>query len=299
MPFMACTKLMPTSKDDSGPPVIEQTESRAGILEVTAEIDKSNATISISKIPGNTNLKCELDHKELDKCHDGMVLKNLKDGEYLLHVIASMQDKTLSVGEVYFTIGAKESVNVERVASELELDIGSGFNLGGPFRHDLDVKVPFKLLKKNSCNPKFECSYGDKDAAFWRDCSANDHHIIKGAIGAKGLQYLSVRASCPDKLGPVLSVHWYGVDDRYFKGGSPQELTLDFIHNRGEDKYIFHLMKANDCPENLLKLECKTGSSDYATCTHIHEKPPADFKIRAVCESKKGPALGMDVLNGT
>jgi hypothetical protein len=100
----------------------------------------------------------------------------------------------------------------------------------------------------------------------------------------KGLQFLRIQATCGDKAGEPLTVFWYGVEENY------KYMALDTTFLGTRNSYVFNLMNPSDCPENLLKYECRNSASEtFHACEGVNgakntiTNPPEGFAMRAVC----------------
>ncbi|MDA9951316.1 hypothetical protein N9D31_01955 [Oligoflexaceae bacterium] len=295
----SCTDWLQKNKDDDSSPSIELSSDTSAILTVQTKVEKKNVSIEIGNIPENSELKCELDYQPHKDCSKEMVLENLDDGEYLLHVLAIRSGETQAVGESYFVVG-KSSGGIPSIQenNELSLSLDNSAQNGMARNLENDASVKFTLAKNPDCTPEFFCSHGDKVTTYWKKCTKTGQHTVSKKFLAKGLQYIHVRAQCKNKIGPTLSHYFYGVDSRYFKDGKVQPLTLDFVHDRKEKKYIFHLMKANDCQESNLKFLCKTAADSETDCDRVHIAPPDSFSIKAECNGRKGPELSIKEIDG-
>lgn len=294
----SCTKWMKFEENNNESNNITPSTDQSLILDVHAEVKNTSVKISISNIPEGAALACELDYIKQEKCEADMSLENLSDGEYLLHVLAIKNATTVAVGESFFRIGQKSpDVPILAQKSELEMTIDSKFVSGEARKTSDDLQINFKPSAKLNCAASFECSHGDREVSYWKNCAEKTSHTIKKGFLAKGLQYFHVRAKCDNKIGPIANYYFYGVDDRYYKNGKPVPLTLDYTLDRQEKKYIFRLMKANDCEESKSAFECSTDSVEFTECDRVQVAPPDTFMIRAVCENVKGPIVETKEIN--
>lgn len=279
---------MPANSSAPAPKHIENNPTGDGILLVLAKVNGAAADIEISNIPPDSQVECFLNNEALSRC-ESRFTQPLKEGLNVFEVQARKNSLLIAFGEARLQNGGDTQLNSLRADAEqrdpllLAVDdpaVSNGMSV--PMLKDFAIK--FKFVNKSDCDPKLSCSYDQREASLWHQCTSKNSEIIPGELVAKGLQYLSIRGECNGKFGPTLKLFWYGVTADY------QWLALDRFKAGKSQEEFFLLSKNNDCPESLLSFECSTNTqNNFSACKNRVSKISEGFAIRAKCDGKTGP----------
>lgn len=272
---------------------IQTQSSEVGILEVRAELTDAGLLIHIANTPAGATLECDLDDKPILPCHDGALFAKPTAGDHKITAVAMLDGKVAALGEsAAFTI-LPEQISSAGPDGPDPLAVTltkAGFLPGMTLTQAKEFAFEFALAGEPDCKAELYCKYGGDNSEFWAVCSddgALQFKVDEGLM-AMGRQKLSVQARCPDKAGPTLELHWYGVADGY------EPLMLRSVADPRGQTFVY-LMKADDCPLSQLSFECgePDGQDDWALCpiNNVLDKPAPGTRVRASCDGRKGPVL--------
>lgn len=303
--FSACpiiSKKQPNVNNKEPAITTEKQASQEAILDVyLLKSDANNLIILIKNIQAyeQAQLECSLNKIKLPHCTNGAFIAiDPKVESYTLTVIAkNNSQKIIGVGEArlnikdrstnlsYFLDPQTQSYDhtLSLALDDIQIDNKTFYN-GMGIRIDQDVKFSVHFINTPQCNHiELRCSSGLKDSYFKPLCDDNmSKYYPKGSM-AKGIQFLTFQSFCKDtnSYGPPLILFWYGIPFNY------KFMGLEYITNISRTEYIFNLIKANDCPINLLEFECKSArSSTFTKCSNYVKNPPPGFSIRPICNNK-------------
>jgi hypothetical protein len=274
------------------PVQINPNQDSEKIVHVDVDTSKNEPRVEIGKIPEGGQLSCELNGEELKTCENGMKIDRPKDGDYQLIVRVKKDDQLLSYGEVRFRVGSvtptTETSFVDDRKDPLYVSIDDvPFINGSAVTVDNDLAVKLKFPNDPKCQASLRCRLDNVSAAFSPLCT-DSSLLVKKDMLAFGLQYGVVQAQCGEKFGPKLVLYWYGVPKGY------ENLQVAAIKVGGDSRLV-KLVKANDCPEDLLQFECATSATgSFSKCANIVAKSSSAIRIRAVCAQAKGPELNIN-----
>jgi hypothetical protein len=279
------------TEDITQPQQVEADSNSDGIMRVEVEFKDENLLVRIQDKPTTGEMICELNGQKLDKCEDGMLISKPQTGSYRLRVRVQDKDQLISVGETRFQTGDVPTPTVSDepdpdAKDPLALEIAnSEYVNGSAISIDKDLVLQFKFRNNPGCKPVLRCSFDKLDSGFAPLCNQAMGHKFSAGNLARGLQYFSVRASCEQRQGPELIGYWYGVPSDY----QPLQIESSLV---GTDNHVFRLVKANDCPENLLKFQCaETTGAEFTSCSGSRKSPKPGLRVRANCNGQAGPAL--------
>jgi|GEM_PF-1666550 len=289
----SCEKSEETKKSKSGRPVqINPNEDSEKIVHVDVDTTQNEPRVEIGKVPEGGQLSCELNGEILKSCENGMKIDRPKDGDYQLIVRVKKDDQILSYGEARFRIGSSTSTNeigfVDDRKDPLYVAIDDApFINGSAVSVDADLLVKLKFPNDPKCQASLRCRIDTVNSSFTPLC-ANNTFQVKREMLAFGLQYGVVQAQCGEKFGPKLVLYWYGVPKGY------ENLQLAATKVGGESK-IVKLIKANDCPEDLLQFECASSATGtFSRCSNVIAKGSVTTRVRATCAQANGPELNIN-----
>lgn len=272
---------------------VEASRSKDGLLDVKAELRDDGLLLHVGMIPAGSTVECDMDLKPLVPCHDGALFARPAIGDHKINAVAIKGGRKVAFGEsATFTVAPGASGADEPDAKNpLTLAVADpGFRNGMTVPLNKSFVAPFKFVAAPGCDAKLKCSYDSRTSPFWTDCDANAASFtINKDLLAAGLQYLSAQASCGDRLGPILTIFFYGVPEDY------QPMMLRDVQD-ANGRHIANLVKADDCPESQQKFECaETADEKFGPCTNgnVVDAPAAGFRIRILCDGRPGPALSL------
>ena len=294
----ACTKVKKDQRQaailDNGRQ-LEAQSSSLGILSINADLREDGLLLHVSGIPDGSTLECSLDQLPLIPCSDGGLYAKPSAGDHKISVTALTGNAVTAVGESpVFTVapGVTGALISTSGPNSLALALDDpNFSNGGNWSLGKDFTVRFKMIGKPSCDqPQVKCKVDSRTGWFWVSCDAGgtSFSIAKEQL-ALGLQFLTVQASCPDRVGPPLSLFWYGVPDGY------QPLMLRDISD-AHHRHIVDLIKQDDCPYGSQRIyECAPNAADsFSACaanSNSIDQPQAGYRVRLTCATAVGPVL--------
>lgn len=280
----------PTSPVSDEP--ITVTKSEKGLLDIIVTIRDDGMLLKISNIPDGAVLECDLDDKPLVPCHDGAFFLRPENGDHVVTAVALKNSNLVSAGESkVFTVSAmsQESSESPDQGSLVLIMNDSKFSNATTLPITSDFTARFKFATANQpkeCKPELRCKYDSRTSQFWTTCDKDaSSYTVSKDLMAMGLQYLSVQATCSDRIGPILTVFWYGVPEKY------QPLMLQSVSDP-TGRAIVSLVRDTDCPEGQQVFEC---SADANTAFNKCETgnslatPKKGFRVRMVCDNQTGP----------
>jgi hypothetical protein len=275
-----------------------------GILKVWIELPENGMLLHIKNLPSDptTTLSCFLDDQNLSPCHDGALLARPEPGDHLLTVTALKNGQKIALGATpKFTIrDTNRNTNVSRSDTDKKSDPLTLRNsdpqffdqMALPISEDLTIKFELAYPKTSgSCKVETKCQYDSRTSLFWTKCNDDGmSYTVSKTVMALGLQSFSAQASCGNKLGPILTLSWFGVPKDY------QPMMLRAVRDR-QKNVIVNLVKASDCPSaNAQQYECSDAGADFFTpCAknNVLKAPSAGYRVRLVCEGLTGPILAL------
>jgi hypothetical protein len=279
-----------SNKNNSDPKPLTTKSNFERVLQIEVDIKESSAAIQLPHPPENGALACDLNGIPLPECKNGVELKELAAGDYRLRIkVLDAKSQILAIGERQFRINAGNDFPPEPVTldsqNNLALKLENDFHNGIALKNNESYTFNFKFLNTPVCpTPELTCRYGSVNQHLSFDCSDKMYNLIPGRM-ALGMQYLHVQAQCPSAKGPVFTTYWYGVDTAY------SFLAIKALPVNQRITSI-KLAKANDCPDEFLRFECKKPNTrSFSSCS----TPLTDFArgtaVRASCNNEKGRVL--------
>lgn len=271
---------------------INVTKSEKGLLNVSVTIRYDGMLLNISNVPDGATLECDLDDKPLVPCHDGAFFLRPENGDHVVTAIALKNGNLVSAGESrLFTVSPlSESLSESPDESSLVLvmnDATFSNAMALPIAKDFTAQFKFATAKQPAdCKAELRCKYDSRTSQFWTTCDkAASSYTVSKDIMALGLQYLSVQATCSDRIGPILTVFWYGVPEKY------QPLMLQPVSDPS-GRAIVSLVRDADCPEGQQIFECAADANTaFNKCETGNSlaAPKKGFRVRMQCDSQTGP----------
>lgn len=301
-----CTKLKRGRQEDLNAPVpekpvapapLEAQKSTLGIITLAVELRSDGMLLKVGNVPDGASLDCDRGNEPLVPCHDGALFTLPPEGDHKVSAVAMKDGVPVAFGEsAPFTVlpgtgGAYETDGDPRHTLMLVSDDPAFVN-GMTVPLSKDFKTSFKLAGKPNCEHKIRCSYDSRTSRFWTECDVGDtSYTVPKELLAVGIQFLSVQASCGERVGPALSLFWFGVPDDY------APLMLRAVRDP-QGRQIVELLREEDCKEGLArKYECAApGSDEFDACTdsNVFDKPAQGLRVRLSCAGTFGPALALE-----
>jgi hypothetical protein len=254
---------------------------------VEAEVLESVVRIYIHNPPADALFACELDDAVQTECGDRVEWLKPEAGDHTVRITARRGDEVIAVDETIFTIGGVVDVTTIQPALDNPLALlvdNADYRNGAAVDMSRELRLRVKFAKDPGCTASFKCNYDSLSNTFWHDCGT-DNAIPIGHM-ARGLQYFSIQANCGDQVGPKLDLYWYGVPENY------QPMALDYYASNDKQRYIFTLIKANDCPDELLRFMCAADEFQaFAECSNVQVGIKSGFRVKAMCQQDSGPIL--------
>jgi hypothetical protein len=271
---------------------ITVTKSEKGLLDVTVTIRDDGMLLNVKNIPEGATLECDLDDKPLVPCHDGAFFLRPAAGDHIVAAVALKDGSLVSVGESrVFTVSpvAQDAIdNAEQGSLVLMLD-DAGFTNAAPLPVNADFKAKFKYVSANQpkdCKPQLRCKYDSRTSQFWTSCDLNSSsYTVSKDLMAIGLQYLSVQATCADRVGPIFTMFWYGVPESY------KPMMLQAVRDQSGRAFV-SLIRDADCPEGQQIFECAAdATAPFVKCETGNSiaAPQKGYRVRLQCDSQTGP----------
>lgn len=271
---------------------ITVTKSEKGLLDVSVTLRDDGMLLNVKNIPEGASLECDLDDKPLVPCHDGAFFLRPAPGDHIVAAVALKNGNLVSVGEskVFTVSPVSQEVldNNEQGSLVLMLDDQS-FNNAAPIPVTSDFKAKFKFVSASQpkeCKPQLRCKYDSRTSQFWTSCDQNaTSYTVSKDLMAIGLQYLSVQATCADRVGPIFTMFWYGVPENY------KPLMLQAVRDQ-TGRAIVSLIRDADCPEGQQVFECAAdAAAPFVKCETGNSvaSPQKGYRVRLQCDSQTGP----------
>lgn len=295
-----CTKLRRGREDDtevlpskpSEQATFDAAKSTIGIMTIEATLRSDGLLLRISNVPADAKLDCDLDNKPLVPCHDGALFSRPEAGDHKVTAVALRDGAAVAFGSsAVFTVlpvsaGAEADSDPK---SGLALVPDAAFSNGMIVLMNKDFKASFKFANTPECEAKVLCKYDSRTSQFWTECdSGSQSFTVAKDLLALGAQYLSVQASCGDRLGPILTLQWYGVPEDY------QALMLKDVRDPN-GRHVVELIREDDCVEGQArKFECAVkDATEFEQCvdSNTFDKPVAGSRVRFNCAGTAGPEL--------
>jgi len=286
------TRTIPDRPVESEP--IHAGKSGEQPLDLRAEIREDGILISIKNTPADTTIECTMSSIKIEPCHDGALIAKPAPGDYDFNVTAIRAGATISAANVKITIlpsnagGGADVVSLAQQPLAMIID-DPDFTNGMAIKRSQDLILKFRFITKPDCEAQVRCNYDSRTTAMWPLCDTPSSKTIAKGVMAAGLQFLTVQASCDTAVGPKLELFWYGVPDNY------TPLMLQTVSDSNK-RHIFTLIRAEDCPESMLTWKCASpGQDQFSPCEkgNVMDAPPSGFRIKAVCDSREGPAFSI------
>lgn len=272
-------------------------KSEKGLLDVKVTIRDDGMLLNIGNIPDGATLECDLDEKPLVPCHDGAFFMRPEAGDHLVAATALKDGNMVSLGESrVFTVApvSQETIDNSEQGSMVLMSDDASFSNGMalPYTKDFVAKFKFASAKQpTDCKIELRCKYDSRTSQFWTSCDKNASSYTVGKdLMASGLQYLSAQATCSDRVGPILTMFWYGVPDDY------KPLMLQAVRDQS-GKAIVSLIRDTDCPEGQQVFECSPNATEpFEKCEtgNAFAAPAKGSRVRMHCDTQTGPELTFD-----
>ena len=298
----ACTrKRKETSQAQAPDKPVELTPINAGksatpLLEISAMVRDDGLLLGVKNIPAGSTLECKIGETKVEPCHDGALLSRPPAGDHEIDVTARSGTSVLAADKVKITVLPSNSTTTVDDATLASMPLAlviddSTFVNGMPIKRSAQFTAKFRFVRAPDCSVTVRCAYESEQSAMWPVCDTPSTKVIPKGLMAAGPQHLSVQASCPDKVGPKLTMFWYGVPDNY------EALMLQGLKDTNK-RMIFTLIRSEDCPTSQLKFECAgaAASAAFAACEkgNVLDNPPTGSRVRATCGEKTGPTLAVE-----
>jgi len=287
---------VPASPVDDTPVAAQR--STAALLDVRVDVGAEDLRLHIAGAPSDARLECDLDSVPLTTCHDGAQLAKPAAGDHKISVTAYVGNAVAAIGSsAPFTVlpgkptpgtpvAPGETVITKESLTMIVDDAAFANGMAAPLSKDF--KVRFRLASAPACQAAIKCRYDSRTSQYWTDCDEDGtSFIISKDLLASGLQFLGVRAECPEQQGPTLNMFFYGVPDDY------KPMMLRELKD-GLGRHVVNLLKGDDCPENQQKYECSANTTEpFALCANgnVIDKPAEGYRVRLSCGDVKGPEL--------
>jgi hypothetical protein len=300
--FSGCTRDRKSTSQASipGKPIeegpITASKSSTPLLEIRATVRDDGVLLGINNIPSGSTIECLVGGKPISPCHDGALIERPAPGDYSLEVLAKSGTSVLAADSSIFTVlpnNSSTTVDQGTLATlplALVLDDNDFVN-GMPVDRSKSRTFKFKFVKAPDCKPVVRCGYELENPSMWPLCDTPDTKVIPAGRMAAGQQFLSVQASCPDQVGPVLKIFWYGVPADW----EPLMLMRMEAEQDPSKRRTYVLWRNEDCPVSQLKFECSPpgATPTWTSCGdkgNVLDSPLPGSRIRATCGEKIGPA---------
>jgi hypothetical protein len=263
-------------------------------IDLQVELREDGILLSIKNIPERATINCTMSSIKIEPCHDGALIAKPAPGDYEINVVATESGATLSAAAVKITVlpsnagGGADVVSLAQQPLAIIID-DVNFNNGMAVKRSQDLILKFRFINKPECEPQVRCNYDSRTTAMWPLCDTPTSKTIAKGVMAAGLQFLTVQASCEGVVGPKLELFWYGVPDNY------EPLMLQTVSDTNK-RHIFTLIRAEDCAESMLTWKCASpGQDQFTPCDkgNVMDAPPTGFRIKAVCDTREGPAFAI------
>jgi len=271
---------------------IAVSKSDKGLLDIRVTIRDDGMLLNITNIPAGATLECDLDDKPLVPCHDGAFFLRPDIGDHVINAIAIRDGSMVSAGESnVFTVtpmAQGEIDSTDRGSLALVMDVPT-FSNATTLPISADFNAKFKFAENNlpkDCKPVFRCKYDSRTSQFWTSCDQNSQsYTVSKDIMAMGIQYLSMQATCPEQIGPILTIFWYGVPDNY------KPMMLQAVKDQA-GKAIVSLVRDSDCPEGQQVFECSPdAATPFMKCEtgNAIADSKKGARVRLHCDNQTGP----------